>query len=80
MMTPWVRDNFISALETRFAYADGIMVASSPIGIYKSVMKAKVLTQDADEVLRQRNVLGPRFPRLRNFRQVQSALYEISPP
>ena len=36
--------------------------------------------QYADEVLRQRNVLGPRFPRLRNFRQVQSALYEISPP
>jgi hypothetical protein len=42
-----VRDNFISALETRFAYADGIMVAGSPIGIYKSVMKAKVLQAQA---------------------------------
>lgn len=42
-----VRDNFISALEKRFAYADGIMVAGSPIGIYKSVMEAKVLQAQA---------------------------------
>jgi len=42
-----VRDNFISALETRFAYADGIMVGGSPIGIFKSVMKAKVLQAQA---------------------------------
>ncbi len=42
-----VQKNFISALETRFAYADGIMVAGSPIGIYKSVMEAKVLQAQA---------------------------------
>jgi hypothetical protein len=42
-----VRDNFISALQTRFAYADGIMVGNSPIGIYKSVMKAKVIQAQA---------------------------------
>jgi PLAT/LH2 domain len=42
-----VRDNFISALETRFAYADGIMVGGSPIGIFTSVMKAKALQAQA---------------------------------
>jgi hypothetical protein len=39
--------SFVSALQTRFAYADGIMVGGSPIGIYKSVMKAKVLQAQA---------------------------------
>jgi len=42
-----VRDHFVAALETRFAYADGIMVGGSPIGIYKSVMKAKLLQAQA---------------------------------
>jgi hypothetical protein len=38
-----VQQNFNAALQTRFAYADGIMVGGSPIGIFTSVMKAKVL-------------------------------------
>lgn len=42
-----VKKNFTDALETRFAYADGIMVGGSPIGIYKSVMKAKVVQAQA---------------------------------
>lgn len=42
-----VQIEFMSALQKRFAYADGIMVGGSPIGIYKSVMKAKVLQAEA---------------------------------
>jgi hypothetical protein len=44
-----VLNNFTAALETRFAYADGIMVGGSPIGIYKSVMQAKVLQAQATD-------------------------------
>jgi len=48
-----VCNNFVSALEKRFAYADGIMVGGSPIGIYTSVMKAKVLQAQAKSPDRQ---------------------------
>jgi hypothetical protein len=44
-----VRDNFVAAKETRFGYADGIMVGGSPIGIFKSVMQAKALQAQATD-------------------------------